>query len=278
MTINLLEAPLLALLMGYFLRYSPEKNYTYFSNLNIPAYFLICVIASLFFGLTVSAEEIIKDKKIRKREKFLNLSEHSYLFSKIALLFILSAIQSACFVIVGHLMMEISGLYLQDWFILFSVSCFANLLGLNISATFNSAITIYILIPILIIPQLLLSGVLVRFDQLNKSIKTAIDEVPVVANIMTSRWAYEALVVNRFSSNQAESPVFELNIGISEANYTVNYWIPRMEALVDKLNEGKWNAEYNENLALLINEIEFKNASKAYVTFPNPLRFAKNEI
>ncbi len=278
MTINLLEAPLLALLMGYFLRYSPEKEYTYFSNVNIPAYFLICVIASLFFGLTVSAEEIIKDKKIRKREKFLNLSEHSYLLSKITLLFILSAIQSAFFVVVGHLMMGISGLYLQDWFILFSVSCFANLLGLNISATFNSAITIYILIPILIIPQLLLSGVLVRFDQLNKSIKTAIDEVPIVANVMASRWAYEALVVNRFSSNQAEAPVFELNIGISEANYTVNYWIPRMEALVDKLNEGKWNAEYNENLALLINEIEFKNASKAYVTFPNPLRFAKNEI
>ena len=278
MTINLLEAPLLALLMGYFLRYSPEKEYTYFSNVNIPAYFLICVIASLFFGLTVSAEEIIKDKKIRKREKFLNLSEHSYLLSKITLLFILSAIQSAFFVVVGHLMMGISGLYLQDWFILFSVSCFANLLGLNISATFNSAITIYILIPILIIPQLLLSGVLVRFDQLNKSIKTAIDEVPFVANVMASRWAYEALVVNRFSSNQAEAPVFELNIGISEANYTVNYWIPRMEALVDKLNEGKWNAEYNENLALLINEIEFKNASKAYVTFPNPLRFAKNEI
>ncbi len=278
MAINLLEAPLLALLMGYFLRYSPEKNYTYFSNLNIPAYFLICVIASLFFGLTVSAEEIIKDKKIRKREKFLNLSEHSYLFSKIALLFILSAIQSASFVIVGHLMMGISGLYLQDWFILFSVSCFANLLGLNISATFNSAITIYILIPILIIPQLLLSGVLVRFDQLNKSIKTTIDEVPVVANIMTSRWAYEALVVNRFSNNEAEAPVFELNIGISEANYTVNYWIPRMEALVDRLNDGKWKAEYNENLTLLTNEIEFKNASKTYVTFPDPLRFSKSEI
>jgi len=278
MAINLLEAPLLALLMGYFLRYSPEKEYTYFSNLNIPAYFLICVIASLFFGLTVSAEEIIKDKKIRRREKFLNLSEHSYLFSKVALLFILSAIQSACFVIVGHLMMGISGLYLQDWFILFSVSCFANLLGLNISATFNSAITIYILIPILIIPQLLLCGVLVSFDQLNKSMKTSIDEVPFVANMMTSRWAYEALVVNRFSHNEAEAPIFKLNIGISEANYTVNYWIPRMEALVDRLNEGKWKPEFNENLNLLINEIKFKNDSKMYITFYNPLRFADKEI
>jgi len=124
----------------------------------------------------------------------------------------------------------------------------------------------------------LLSGVLVRFDQLNKSIKNAIDEVPIVANIMTSRWAYEALVVNRFSSNEAEAPVFKLNIGISEANYTANYWIPRMEALVDRLNEGKSKTQYNENLTLLINEIEFKNASKGYITFPDPLRFEKNEI
>ena len=278
MAINLLEAPLLALLMGYFLRYSPEENYSYFSNLNIPAYFLICIIASLFFGLTVSAEEIIKDSKIRKREKFLNLSEHSYLFSKIALLFILSAIQSACFVVVGHLMMGISGLYLQDWFILFSVSCFANLLGLNISATFNSAITIYILIPILIIPQLLLCGVLVRFDQLNKSMNTTIDKIPFVANIMTSRWGYEALVVNRFSRNEAEAPVFKINSGISEANYTVNYWIPRMLALIDRLNEGKWKPEYKENVSLFIQEIDSKNSTKIYGTFTNPKRFSNNEI
>ena len=278
MAINLLEAPLLALLMGYFLRYSPEKEYTYYSNLNIPAYFLICVIASLFFGLTVSAEEIIKDKKIRKREKFLNLSEHSYLFSKIALLFILSAIQSACFVFVGHLMMGISGLYTADWFILFSVSCFANLLGLNISATFNSAITIYIIIPILIIPQLLLCGVLVRFDQLNKSMSTSIDEVPLVANLMTSRWAYEALVVNRFSKNEAEAPVFHLNMGISEANYTVNYWLPRMEALIDRIDEGKWKPQYNENTDLLVNEIKIKNDAKQHGTFLNPSRFKNVEI
>ncbi len=53
MAINLLEAPLLALIMGYLLRYSSGEEYLLYNNLNLPAYLLVCVIASLFFGLTV---------------------------------------------------------------------------------------------------------------------------------------------------------------------------------------------------------------------------------
>jgi len=38
------------------------------------------IIVALFIGLTVSAEEIFRDRKILEREKFLNLSRLSYLF------------------------------------------------------------------------------------------------------------------------------------------------------------------------------------------------------
>ena len=44
------------------------------------------VIVAIFMGLTVSAEEIIKDRKILKREAFLNLSWSGYLFSKLAVM------------------------------------------------------------------------------------------------------------------------------------------------------------------------------------------------
>ena len=75
------------------------------------------------------------------------------------------------------------------WAILFSTSCFANLLGLNISSAFNSAVTIYILIPILLIPQLILSGVVVKFDKLNPIIGNT-ETVPLVGDLMASRWAF----------------------------------------------------------------------------------------
>ncbi|MDZ7649100.1 MAG: hypothetical protein U5K54_19105 [Cytophagales bacterium] len=41
-------------------------------------------------------------------------------------------------------------------------------MGLNISSAFNSAVTVYVLIPLLLIPQMILSGVLFDFDKLNE--------------------------------------------------------------------------------------------------------------
>jgi ABC transport system ATP-binding/permease protein len=268
MAINLLEAPLLALIMGYLLRYSDGENYTLYHNLNLPAYLLVCVIASLFFGLTVSAEEIFRDRGILRREKFLNLSRGSYLLSKIAILFILSAIQSGTFVFAGHFVMGIKDLYLSDWLILFSVSCFANVLGLNISASLNSAVTIYILIPLLIIPQLLLSGLLVRYDQLNPSMRAEADQVPIAANIMTSRWAFEALAVNRFTENKAEKPVFVYDRVISNTNYIHNYWVPRMRELTYKIDQP--------GIAMIVKkEIERMNSRHEFKTFKNTERILK---
>jgi len=86
----------------------------------------------------VSSEEIVKDRKILKRESFLNLSWLSYLNSKILIMFLISAIQTVSFVLIGNVILGIRGMALSYWLILFSTSCFANLLGLNISSAFNS--------------------------------------------------------------------------------------------------------------------------------------------
>ena len=170
--INLLEAPLLAFALSFLIKYRlPGHEYIFRDNQNIPAYIFICVIVSLFIGLSVSAEEIFRDRKILKRESFLNLSRSSYLFSKIAIMFVLSAIQTFTFVIIGNTVLGIGNMYGDYWLVLFTTGCFANLLGLNISSSFNSAVTIYILIPILIIPQILLSGIIVKFEKLNPTLK-----------------------------------------------------------------------------------------------------------
>src|SRR5690606_33161103 len=132
-----------------------NTEYTYRNNDNIPAFILMSIIVALFMGLSVSAEEIIKDKKILKREEFLNLSRLSYLSSKVAILFAISAIQTLLFVFVSHLILEVQGMFWAYWSMLFSVACAANLMGLIASATFSSAITVYILIPILLIPQMI---------------------------------------------------------------------------------------------------------------------------
>ena len=62
--INILEAPVLALFLALLMRFYQGETYTYFSNQNIPVFFFIAVIVALFMGLTASAKEIIKDRKI----------------------------------------------------------------------------------------------------------------------------------------------------------------------------------------------------------------------
>ncbi len=231
MVINLLEAPLLAFILAFIVKYynadGDGGEYIFGKNLNIPAYLFMSVIVALFMGLTVSAEEIIRDRKILKRETFLNLSRSSYILSKVSILFTLSALQTATFVLVGNSILEIQGMFFQHWFILFSASCFANLLGLNISSSFNSAVTIYILIPLILIPQLILSGVVVKFDKLNPRIGNT-ESVPFVGNLMTSRWAFEAAMVTQFKDNHYDREFFLYDQVIADADFKKIYLIPEL--------------------------------------------------
>lgn len=223
--INLLEAPLLAIILAFIIKYKSApggKEYIFRFNDNFPAYLLMSIIVALFMGLTVSAEEIIRDRKILKRESFLNLSWNSYLLSKLNILFLLSAIQTITFVIVGNLILEIHGMTLAMWLVLFSVSCFANVLGLNISSAFNSAVTVYVMIPLLLIPQMILSGLLFSFDKLNNLISTK-GKVPVVADLMASRWAYEAMAVYQFKNNDYEAPFYHYEKEEAKADFKAAY-------------------------------------------------------
>lgn len=251
MTINLLEAPILAILLAFIVKYLPEDTSTYQfnENLNVPVFFFMSVIVSLFMGLTVSAEEIIKDRKILKRESFLNLSRMSYLLSKLLILFGLSAIQTLTFVLIGNWILEINGMFLSLWLTLFSVSCFANVLGLNISSAFKSAVTIYILIPLLVIPQLILSGVVVNFDKLNPSITTE-DKVPLIGEIMASRWAFEALAVTQFRDNAYEANFYASDKVMAQSEFKTAYLFPRLEADLELVHHQIDDADEEEKVRL----------------------------
>lgn len=261
--INFIEAPLLAFILAYLVRFyntdvDTGKGYVFGENENIPAYMFMSVVVALFIGLTVSAEEIIRDRKIRKRESFLNLSKGSYLWSKIAIMFLLSAIQTLTFVWVGNSVLGIKHMYSDYWMVLFSVSCFANILGLNISSAFNSAVTIYILIPFLIIPQLLLAGVVVKFDKLNPSLSRQ-GSVPLSGEIMASRWAFEALAVNQFKENDYEKHFYKFDKSISIAQYKKDYWMPKLDTKINKIDNelaaGKSLNDLSSDIQLLYNEL-----------------------
>ena len=269
--INLLEAPLLAFVLSFLIRYHAEgKGYTYRENQNIPAFLFIAVIVAIFSGLTVSAEEIFRDRKILKRESFLRLSRASYLLSKIAVMFLLSAIQTFLFVMIGNSVLGIKDMYMSYWLILFTTACFANMTGLNISSAFNSAVTIYILIPILIIPQILLSGIIVKFEKLNPTVSTHAT-VPVFGEIMASRWAFEALAVNQFKNNRYENNFFDYDKQMSRAVFKKDFLIPelikRTDYCIFALTQPEKKPMLGPNLVLLSNEIESEMKENSSLKF-----------
>lgn len=264
--INLLEAPVLAFFIAFMVKYydrseGSESAYSFYHNSNIPVYFFMSVVVALFFGLTMSAEEIFRDRKILKREEFLHLSRSSYLVSKVIVMFTFSAIQTLLFILIGNSILEIPLSELRYWFILFSCSCFANMLGLNISASFDSAVTIYILIPLLVIPQLLLSGVVINFDKFNPKVGKPIG-VPLVGEAMASRWAFESFMVTQFKDNPFQKQFYPMDKIFAEAKYKRVYYIPELESRLAYClnNRAEWqnrNAEKMVNsLMLLKNEIQ----------------------
>lgn len=240
MLINLLEAPLLAFILGYISKFTENGLYTFEQNKNYAVFLFMSIVVALFMGLTVSAEEIFRDRKLLEREKFLNLSRLSYLVSKINFLFALSAIQTLTFVIVANLILEVKGMLFQQWIVLFSTACFGNILGLNVSAGMRTAVSIYILIPLILVPQLLLGGAMIKFDDLHKSITGKV-YVPVVGDIMVTRWAHEALCVEQFKRNRFEKPFFRYDMEVSQNDWYAAFLVPDLrissEAVLKTMND-----------------------------------------
>ena len=204
--IALLEAPVLALVCALLTRYAPPEGYSVMNNKNLVSYFFMAVIVATFIGMSGSAEEIIKDRALLKRERFLRLSYNSYIWSKIIFMAGVSLLQTFLFIVVGNTIMGIHGLFGIWWLILFVTALLSNLIGLLLSQCLSSVVAIYISIPMLLIPQILLCGLVVDFSDLTP--KSTTGNVPVVGDVIPSRWAYEALAVTSFTDNDYERPFF----------------------------------------------------------------------
>ena len=238
----LLLPPFLSVIVSLFLRFSFQTDlgtngYTLYLNPNIPSFLFLCILSSLFFGLIISCEDIIRDRRIISRESNLGLSLKCFYNSKVLFLLIVSAIQTFLFALPGVVILQVRDTFLPLWIILFIVSILGNLLGLILSSSLKSVVAIYILVPFLIIPQILFSGLVVPFDSLNPRF-TSKQYVPIVGEIMPSRWASEALIVNFFMKNRYNKPLYVHNFKESELRFRLLFLIPELNELAIKLTEN----------------------------------------
>jgi ABC-type multidrug transport system ATPase subunit len=239
--ITLLVAPVLAIICAFLTRYAPPEGYTVMNNKNLVSYFFMAVIVATFIGMSGSAEEIIKDRALLKRERFLNLSYGSYIWSKIVYMAGVSLIQTFLFIIIGNAIMGLHGLFWTWWLILFITAFLASLTGLLLSQCLNSVVAIYISIPLLLIPQILLCGLVVSFSDLTPKSKTG--NVPIIGDLIPSRWSFEALAVTSFTDNKYERLFFNLDKEKYETQfYNIGYLYEiqsQLETLKDEQTHGK---------------------------------------
>jgi hypothetical protein len=132
-------------------------------------------------------------------------------------------------------------------------------MGLNISAGLNSVVTIYILVPLILVPQLLFSGVVVEFDKMHNKIASD-KNVPFIGDMITSRWAYEALMVTQFKDNRFERNFYQIEKDLKSATYFRSYAIPELKSITAEClylaNERKSTYKRWQDLQILKKEIE----------------------
>lgn len=282
LVITLGEPVILAFILAFIVRYFPVSTnfksvYHFSENVNLPSFIFIGIIVSIFMGLSLSAEEIFKDLKLLKREEFLKLSRFGYLISKISIQFLISFFQTVLFVLPSAWIIGNLGLFKEYFIVLFSCACFANILALNISAALPRINTIYILIPILLIPQLILGGIIVNFDRMNPAV-ARYGKVPFIGDLMASRWAFEAACLAQFRDNDFDQKFFTIDKEISKANFKLVYWLPEMNNITNQLNEALMDGkpkQMNQSIALtqkhynlLVFEITKENKFNKYAHFP----------
>jgi hypothetical protein len=126
------------------------------------------------------------------------------------------------------------------------------------------------IIPFLLIPNMITSGGMIKFEKLNPNISSPV-AIPFYGELFPTRWGYEALTVKQFIDNKYESQFYIYDKAMSKAKYKKDYWNVEMKGKLDnilsELNKGTRSDEFNDKLLLVYNEIRKEQVSTPDVKF-----------
>jgi len=169
-----------------------------FHGLNVQVMMLIA-ISAIWFGVSNSSKEIVGEFAIYKRERMFNLNIHTYILSKWVVLSIISLVQVVIFISIIHLRFhndEALGSYSQNIAYMFYTASSATLFGLFLSAYFTTTEKVLTVVPIALMPQIMLAGVVEHL----RSVK-----VDALSYFTLGRWGTEGFL--RIQNNKINTPI-----------------------------------------------------------------------
>ena len=252
---TLMEAPLLALLIASVLRYSEDGSYTFAAAFHVPTYFFLTLVVAMFLGLTNSADEIIRDRILLQRERNYNKNIIGYLFGKVFSLGAFALMQCIIYLLIGNSILEIRDMFLPHLAWMFATSLCGVTIGLLISSLVRDAKTALNIIPLILIPQIILGGALIKYEEMNKNLdfvysirrwtapeaangdKPSNLKVPVICEFMPLRWTYESLVLYQANHNPLAGAQEALN---EQLRYLTSHKIlsPDQDAELTRVKEA----------------------------------------
>lgn len=178
------QAPIIALMTFFVMGAGLPRDFVYFT----------LALVSTWFGTSVAAREIIREKAIYTRERMVNLGLLPYVASKLFMLGVIVGVQCLMFWLplkffdlTGLMQMPGSLFGIPQLWTMVLTSLVGVALGLLISALVRTSEMATSLVPLVLIPQILFSGLVGVPQGVSK----------VVGLAMPAAWSYDSL--KRFS-------------------------------------------------------------------------------
>lgn len=194
--ITLGQAPVIGLLLLIVFRGKLDDSWLRMSH--APSILFLLVISSMWFGCSNASREIVSERAIYLRERMVTLRIPSYLMSKFFVLSILSVFQ--CFLLLLTVYYDgLKGPFLLLWLVLSVCSTTGVALGLMLSSLVKTSQAATAFVPLLLIPQIILGGLVMPVPELGVSSRA-------LSSVMPSRWAFEAIL-----HEEARTKPFEIS-------------------------------------------------------------------
>jgi ABC-type multidrug transport system ATPase subunit/pSer/pThr/pTyr-binding forkhead associated (FHA) protein/ABC-type multidrug transport system permease subunit len=170
-----------------------------------PAVPFLLAVSAVWFGTNNAAREIVGESPIYKRERMFNQGILAYMLSKITVLGTFAAIQSFLFTLIISLNFAGTDPTWDTpgstflWMLLVSLS--ASMMGLLLSAIVSTTEKVMTLVPIALIPQIMLAGIVAKISS---------PFVEILSYLTLSRWGNEGFC-NVQQNVKIEVPVVQLS-------------------------------------------------------------------
>ncbi|MEJ7618461.1 MAG: FHA domain-containing protein [Pyrinomonadaceae bacterium] len=174
------QAPLIALFTWLVMDAQSARDFPYF----------LLALVAIWFGTSVAAREVVKERAIYGRERMINLGLWPYIGSKLAVLLVIVAAQ--CLLLFGTLklldiagLMSLPGLWggVPQLLLMILTGMVGIALGLLVSSVVKTSEMATSIVPLILIPQILFSG-LVGVPQ---------NAARVVGAAMPAVWSFDGL-------------------------------------------------------------------------------------